>query len=295
VRKLLGLAFLGLAFTGTAFADALDDIETAVAGKWDKTTSLTYDMEMTNKMAGEGFEMGGTTKGSSEMQRKDTKWNMRMDSTTESVSKMAGKDTKNITKTLMVSDGTFTYMLSDTDGQKTAMKTKAPTSESGGKAYFKTLREGNDVKTLPDETVAGQACFVIEATPKTVQPGAPRMTSRYYFAKDIGMVVQMTSKSDDGKSVTTMTLKNVKVNPSIPADHFVFTAPAGVEVQDMTDMEAKMKKMQEDAAKAAADAEAKAKEDAAKPAAKEEAKPAEKKEEPKKEEKKKPKVKGFGL
>jgi hypothetical protein len=195
----------------------------------------------------------------------------------------------------MVSDGVVIYMLTESDGQKTAMKTKATAGDSGGKAMFKSLREGNDCKVLPEESVSGLACYVIETTPKAVQAGAPKMTSRYYFAKDPGMMVQMTSNSEDGKSTTKMTLKNVKVDPSIPADHFVFTAPAGVEVQDMTDMEARMKKMQEDAAKAAADAEAKAKEEPAKTETKADAKPAEKKEEPKKDDKKKSKLKGFGL
>lgn len=303
MRKFLALAVMGLTFTGTAFADAIDDIEAAITPKWEKIASLSYDSEMTSKMDSDAFKSNMTSTGSTQMQRKGDKWNMRMDSKSDSSSTVQGKETKTSSITQMISSDGFIYTLSESEGKKTAMKMKAPDSkDSGGKAFFKSIRESNNLKVLPDETVDGQACYALEATPKNSPAGVQPTTTKYCFSKTTGMMVQTTSTSADGKNVSKMTVKNVKVDPSIPADRFVFTPPAGVEVQDMSDMEAMVKRMQEKAAADAAAAQKKAEEDAKAEANKEEAKPAAEpaKEEPKKEEKKKDekpksKLKGFGL
>jgi outer membrane lipoprotein-sorting protein len=44
----------------------------------------------------------------------------------------------------------------------------------------------------------------------------------------------MVANGPDGKPMTTMTYTDIKINPDIPADRFVFKAPEGVQVQDMS-------------------------------------------------------------
>jgi len=307
------VAVLSLTFCASVFADEIDDIEADIASKWDKLQSMSYDMETMNAMSGEGMDYNATSKGTAEMARKDAKsWNMRMESTSDAIQKIQGTETKTKMTTLMVMNGDVAYSLNDTNGTKMATKMKMPEygEMAGGKGFFKWLRKDYTLKVLPQVAISGETCYVVEATAKPkegVPADANAMPMTYFFSKGNGMVMQTTAKSANGKNTMTMTLKNMKIDPSIAADRFVFTAPAGVVVQDMTDMEAKMKKMQEDAAaaqkKAIEDAE-KSQADAKKEEPKEEPKTAakkeEKKEEPKKEEpkeekKKKVKVKGFGF
>jgi len=302
---------MALVLSVSAFADPIDDIEADVSAKWDKLQSLSYDMDMSNKMSNEAMDYSMTGTGVVEMAKKDGKWNMRMENKSDTTQKVQGKETKETGTTMMVVNGEFMYSLVDANGQKMCTKSKAAqwNDMAGGKGFFKYLRTSNDLKVLPDETVSGQACYVIEATMKNTPAGVPVMAMRYYFSKSNGMMMQTVSKSADGKNNMTMTSKNMKIDPAIAADRFAFTPPAGVQVQDMSDMEAQMKKMQEDALKAAADAEKNAAAAAKKEEPKAEEKPAAKSEpaktepaktepakaEPKKKEDKKPKIKGLGF
>jgi len=136
------------------------------------------------------------------------------------------------------------------------------------------------VKVLPDEKVDGQECFVLEVTAKSelgVPPGGRQVS---YFRKDIGVNVKAVSFDPDGRQLFTTTVTDVKVGVDIKPERFVFKAPEGVEVVDMSQMQP--------AAAASEPAAA-----AAKP--EEPAKPAEtpKSEEPPKEKSKKPKLPGL--
>ncbi|HYG76108.1 MAG TPA: hypothetical protein VEK08_13970 [Planctomycetota bacterium] len=279
MRPLSTFVVLTMLTAMNAFAATLDEIEADVSSKWESLQSMSYNIEAKNDSVGEGFEFHSTSTGTYEMARKDANfWNMRMETVQTGVNKIQGNETKVNSTSLMIVNGDIAYSLTETNGLKSAMKTKAAAwSQMVGKGFFKWLKEENTAKVLPDETVDGQSCYVIEAVLK----GNPTLPTRYYFSKSNGITIQTSSKSTDGKTTSVTTLKNIKLNPSIAADRFVFTAPAGVTVQDMTDMEAYARKAQADAEAASK----KAQEDAAKNQTAE--KKEEKKEEPRKEEAKK--------
>jgi len=212
----------------------LDTIEAEVTSKWDKIDSMTYDMVTSMNQAGQGYSIKMDSTGNAEMKHKDAKtWLMKMDSKTDMIQSMAGKDNKMASTTLMVVDGEYSYTVSDTNGVKSGTKMKAAqwTEHAGGKGFFKWLREENDCKVLPDESVDGVSCYVVEATSKKGGPQA--MAMKYCFSKDHGMAIGIDTKGPDGKVISTTKLTNIKMNPSIPDDHFVFKAPAGVVMQDM--------------------------------------------------------------
>jgi len=275
----------------------LDAIEADVCSKWDSIKSMTYDMDSSTNMAGQGFSIVSNSTGTAEMKRKsETVWLMHMTSKGNTTQTMAGKETKSDTSTLMVIDGEFMYSLSEGAGQKMATKMKAQdySKMAGGKNFFKWLRENYDVKVLPDETVDGASCYAIEATPKNKTPGQMPMT--YCFSKDNGMVVATEVKGPDGKVMTSSKLKNVKLNPSIADDHFVFTAPPGVTVTDMTNLPAPETRSAPPPEKEAAPAKtetAEKKETADKPEKKDTEDKPEKKDEKKDPPKKKRKIPGF--
>lgn len=266
-------------------ADTLEQIEAAMKKNWDGFSSLSMDSETTMDQTSEQFSMKMNSTTSTEMAKDGTKWKSRSEGKTTTTQKIATQpETTTTANSLTVSDGVYMYSLTESNGVKQATKMKVPANKDyAGDSWLKTMREHYDLKVLPDETVDGIACWVIEATPK--QPGQGPGT--YFFSKQHGMMVKFINKGPDGKVLSTMTTKNIKVNPSIPADRFVFTAPAGVTVMDQDEL---MKQQQAaiEAAQKQQEAAAEKKEEPAKtePAKSEE--PA-KKEEPKKEEKKKEK------
>jgi len=218
-----------------AYCADLDSVEADVSSKWDKLQSMTYDTETTMNMTGQGFSMSSASSGKVEMKRKDEKrWLMRMESRTDTSQTVGGNSTKSNTATLMIVDTEFSYTLTDTAGQKMAMKSKAQdwSDMAGGKGFFKWLREHYDVKALPDENVDGVPCYALEAAPKDKAAG--QGPTKYCFTKDLGMTALTESKGPDGKVISTTKLKNIKTNPSLADDRFVFTPPAGVTVMDMT-------------------------------------------------------------
>ena len=227
------VAGMALLHATVARAETLESAEKSIADAWEKSTSATYDMESLTDTAGQGYSMKMAMTAKCEMSREGGKYKMHMDSESNNEQNIGGNTTKTASKSSMVVDGEYAYMLTDNAGQKMAMKMSgaAYSINAGGAGLFKTMAETNDVSLQPDETVDGQAAHVIDAKDK--KAGS---TMRYYFSKDTGWVIQMISKGPDGKVLSTTKLKNIKLGATIPADHFVFTPPAGVTVTDMSNM-----------------------------------------------------------
>jgi hypothetical protein len=116
------------------------------------------------------------------------------------------------------------------------MKMKLPEKvNTPVKDMFTELRKDNELKLLPDEKVDGKAAYVIEATPKRPVPDTTTAIKLYYRRDDGVMVKTMTSmKSPQMKMTSTAEMTDIKLNPDVKPERFVFKAPDGVEVQDMT-------------------------------------------------------------
>ena len=82
-----------------------------------------------------------------------------------------------------------------------------------------------------------------------------------HYRKDCGQSVKTVTYAKDGKVTMTSVTSDVKVNPSLSDDRFVFKAPAGVEVQDMTAMQDQQDAQHASDEQAKADAEKKAEAD----------------------------------
>ncbi|GAF73674.1 unnamed protein product, partial [marine sediment metagenome] len=95
------------------------------------------------------------------------------------------------------------------------------------------MKKNSTLTLLPDEKVEEQAAYVIESKPKSPGP-QPMAKSKMFFAKDSGIMIKMVGLDAEGKAIMTMNVKDVKLNPEISPDRFVFKAPEGVEVMDMT-------------------------------------------------------------
>ncbi len=232
---LLTAAVCVVTWAGLGWADDLESVQKALAAKSAAMKSCTY--KSTSTIVSEAPVKSRTeTVGTDELLKKDGKWLHRMESKSTSVMEVGGQERKTESTVLVVSDDKYIWTLSESQGQKMVIKNRVAEGQNMAVGEgFDALRKDYDLKLLPDETVEGKAAWVIEATPKKGAPAAQAgMTMRYYYDKDSGMMVKMVGKSVDGKTTMTTIVKDLKLNPDISADRFVFKVPEGVQVMDMT-------------------------------------------------------------
>lgn len=209
-----------------ALADTVDD----VIKKLDETFTKLKSFSMKVKMdyAAEGTKM--QSESSLEFARKDGKELMRSESESKTDIKTEGFESKMLTKSLSVLDGQFSWSLMEhLEGPQKGLKQAFKQPYQPQTASPKHLKDQGDLKLLPDEKVDGADCHVIEVTLKA----QPNTKSINYFRKADGITAKSVTM-EGGKQVGSMTTSDIKVNPDIPAERFVFKAPEGVQVQDMT-------------------------------------------------------------
>lgn len=232
LRIVCGIGVLSIAFASVAAAETAEEVMTKIAEMNKKITSMKAHVKTVTSLENEMMKQNSVSDGDYEYLVKDGKTFLRMEANTTGTTEMMGNKQESKGTSLTIMDGEYSYMLNEQDGQKTAMKMKA-SGDMNPADPFAGLRENYNVKLLPDETVDGESVYVLELTPKAADAmGAGRMVQ--YFRKDNGTIVKVISFDANNKPSVTVTYTNVEVNPSIGADRFVFTAPAGVEVMDMS-------------------------------------------------------------
>ena len=229
----------GLVFSGAAMAaDKLEDVEKKILAQAEKNKTLTAKMATTSDIEATGMRMKSKSEGTYETARRGDKTLFRMESKSSGTTKIGDQpETKTETKTLMIADGEFYYTLSETAGQKMAMKMKLDPSKSNAtsKEGFEQMHKDYNLKLLPDEKIDGKEVYVIEATPKKAKPDTTEM-SKFYYAKETGVLMKsvMESKGEQSKSTIISLMSDIKPNTDIKPERFVFKAPEGVMVMDMT-------------------------------------------------------------
>lgn len=273
-------------------ADTIESVKKAWIEQVDKTKSVTFKMTSKSEIEMGAMKTKMDSEGNMEMERKDGKVKFRSEMKMKT---SQGSDPAQDSKMLSVCDGEFIYILNDMPQMKSAMKQKADKNMATlGKEQWESLEKDNDLKLLPDEKVDGKDCWVIEATPKKKASPDDKSKVQMWYGKDSGLSLKSTSYDAAGKQTSVTTITDVKLNVDIPADHFVFKAPEGVQVIDMTNMggdkpaDAKADEPKKDAPKADEPKKDEPKKDEPK-------KDEPKKDEPKKDEPKKPPVKLPGL
>ncbi|MBL8879678.1 MAG: outer membrane lipoprotein carrier protein LolA [Phycisphaerales bacterium] len=230
-------AWLVCACLPVAFAaDTLESVEKAIVEKNEKLTSIQFRSVTNQELSSPQFTMKTDSESTVEAAKKGDVWMFRAEAKTKSSQKMGDQETKSDQATLMVCDGKFNYVLSDTAGQKQAMKMAMSQDVSmiSNKKFFDQLRKDHELKLLADEKAEGKDAWVVEATPKNAASSPMMSKMKFYFDKDSGMTVQVIGLNAEGKPMSTTVNKDIKINASIPDDRFTFKAPEGVTVMDMT-------------------------------------------------------------
>lgn len=225
------LAFGGLGLQAVRAQEELAEIQKKMAASWDKLKSYSANMKMSTSMpAGKGvYKM--ESEGKILIAKDGDKVRYRQ----ELVSKQTqpGQNEPSKSTMLAVCDGDIIHVLTENAGQKMVMKQNVNAMPSPDPmTMIKTLQKTQELKVMPDESVDGQAVYVLQAVPKEAAGGAGK--SLVYVAKNTGMVVKMVMYGPDGKPTSTTTYENVKLNADVPAEQFKFEVPEGVQVMDMT-------------------------------------------------------------
>jgi outer membrane lipoprotein-sorting protein len=227
---------MAVSFTGVVrAADSIEDVEKKLIEAHSKMKSYTCKTKMVQNFdMGQGNKMSSDFNGNFEWKRDGEKQMFRTEMKGTTTTSMGGTDNKTEVNVLMVSDGSFLHTLSEQMGQKMATKQKPDTTMTGDpKKLFEKFRTENTVKLLPEEKVDGVSAVVLEVVPKDAS-ASPVAKSVMYFAKDTGINIKMVGKDKDGKEVLTTSSTDIKMNTELANDRFVFKAPEGVQVMDMT-------------------------------------------------------------
>ncbi len=268
------------------FGETLEEVEKKITDQMSKHKSISYKMKSSTDLTTKDLKFKSDSEGQMEVARRGDKWVTRTEAITKTERKMGEeKEVKEDGKILMIYDGEFAWTYSESGEQKSAMKMKPDNKTNwnpfDGKAMFVELHKHFDFKLLPDETVDGKSVYVIELKAKKSDKneemaGIQRLVS--YYRKDNGLSIKSLGYDKDGKVNQTSTISDLKLNEEIKPERFVFKAPPGVEVTDMTKIQ---EQSAEEPATKAEDTSPKAKEEKPKPT-----------EEP--QEESKPKKKGIG-
>jgi outer membrane lipoprotein-sorting protein len=236
VNVRFGLLLTALALALPAWAEEnLEGVEQKLAAASDQIKSVSFKLTTTADMKFEGGSSKRESVTTYDYLRTGANVKFRAETKDSSVTQLGDREMKQEATILAICDGEFVYSMTDRMGQKQAAKTNPDPSQSivDFKSGITALRKSYDLKLMPDEKLDGKDTYVIEATPKTADD-SPLSKLVLCFAKDLGLALKTTAYGKEGQLIATSLLIDVKLSPDFPADRFVFKAPEGVTVKDMT-------------------------------------------------------------
>ncbi len=228
---------LGVAQSQSSAPDvtSFDQVKSASSQHCREIHSLTGKIRIDTESSTQQLTVHSEALGSYEhLVRKDGKLLFRVDLQNKVTQSANGRSASIDQSVSTISDGHFSYTLTTQPGQPaTALRNLPKPSQTvlGDEAFFDGLSRGYHVRVLPDEKIDGKDVWVLEARPKA--PGRVAKTI-HYIQKDHGIRVRSTGHDATGKRVQLTELSDIKIDPPLKQDRFVFKAPAGVKIVDMT-------------------------------------------------------------
>lgn len=215
-----------LAFAG----ETLESVEKKITQRWSQLKSMSAHLDLNMSMDVFFVRTTGTVDYWNKQGREITRMEIVMTQSLEE----GGK--KKHTRLLSISDGEVVHSIKKDAEEMTASKEKVKTLEGtpGGRHLFEELKTNNQLVLLPEEKVDGQNAYVIEATPKKGASASPFAKKKLFFSKETGVLVKMIGLDSTHTPMMTLTYTNLKINPKVDPDRFVFKVPQGIVVEDKT-------------------------------------------------------------
>jgi len=134
---------------------------------------------------------------------------------------------------LEVSDGNATFVLEEIPGDKFVTKTPVTLRPPNP---LQSLRDKFVVVLLPDESVDGQPCWVVEAQPRKELPAMKAGNrSRHWYRKSDGVLAKSEFYDGRGGVAFAKNYHDIKVNVPIAPERFTFTPPPDAKIYDVVD------------------------------------------------------------
>lgn len=222
-------------YPAVAAGDTLESVQKKIIEQSKTITSLetqsTYVMDEENESG--KTRSNGTT--SYEYVKRDKIPLYRVETSYTTETEMGGSKQTTKGTSLTVCDGEFLHIYSENNGTKSVMKQKAY-AQAGGlidQTYFDTMAQSYNLELLPDAKVGSRTAYVIKAV---LKQGLSIAASEQflYFDKKTGVMLKSVSKNAAGKVTMETNTTDLEVNSTISPDRFVFHAPEGVPVTDLT-------------------------------------------------------------
>ncbi|RIK68792.1 MAG: hypothetical protein DCC65_01280 [Planctomycetota bacterium] len=174
--------------------------------------------------------------GTYEHQRKGAKLLFRVEMKNQIRTKAGKRVVDDEQAVLTIGDGVHAYTLTHQKGKEpSAVKSMPVASQTllADEPFFEVLASNFEVRVLPDEKIDAQDVWVLETRPRTPKPGQAAKTL-HYIRKDCALRVRSTGHDATGRRIQFSGLSEVKLDPEIDPRRFIFEAPDGVKVMDLT-------------------------------------------------------------
>lgn len=136
-------------------------------------------------------------------------------------------------ETLVLSDGEFRWTYDS--GTNTVMKTRIPeTRELTENDYLSIIKislNDTDLSLLGTEKIEGREAYILMATPKEIGEQAPEYSMKVWIDKETWMFLGYEMYDDNGKPVSKVEIRDLKVNIGIPDSEFKFKIPEGANIK----------------------------------------------------------------
>ncbi len=228
------------ALSATAVADGeLDKAINELEQEFAKVRSYSATSEsMTDVQFGPGHTQKSEMSGTTEWMRKGDLALMRSEVNCKTTVTQGGNTTTTPSTITTVNDGEFLYVLTEENGQKTVMKSKAPAASTHHpKGYFVPYKAYYDIKLLPDQKIEGEDCYVFEMVMKPMEGVEPSGRQMIFFAKSHGLFIKSEAFDADEKLISWSISTGIKINADVEEYRFKFEIPEGAQVVDMTTMQ----------------------------------------------------------
>lgn len=215
----------------------LAELESRLSDIVAKQNSVHFVSNVETQIEASGYTMHQFADLTVEHVRTQDGWRSRMESRTRSVQSVGDDSDVRETSELKIFDGQHIYSMETTrDGTIATRAARDPQRDISPfdmRGSLGQMRQMFDLRALPEQEVDGQLAYAIEMIPRRPEdiPTVARMVQLY--SKENAVNLKVIMYNAENRPYMTLRTRDIRVNEPISLDRFVFTAPAGVDVQEI--------------------------------------------------------------
>jgi outer membrane lipoprotein-sorting protein len=232
-----GLVGLVLTCAGPARADeTLEEVGRHLDNLVRQYRTIHCQIRVTSRMVVNGQAVDGSQDIDHEVLRlPDGRTRTRYETRGKSYRQVPGQgEEADSVSTLSIYDGQYLYDLRQTPRGVYAMKSRPDRNPYDPVGRLDIARRQFEARLLPDRTFEGKDVYAIEFVPRVSDGTSVTRRMVSYTDRHTGLPMMTISYNARGGVVNVAEVVESQLNEDIPADHFVFHLPPGVELIDMT-------------------------------------------------------------